>query len=169
MKGFIFSHRVLVSNKRPQCCGRKASWVVLWPSDKLAIEESVQWTAYCSKCCHFRRSWHLQPLEERQRCHHSSSLSNPSGVWNIKLEYIISKRIILGKSTPNRNSFSQPFFNKKVTALLGPDSCLPALSLFSFSARLLSAVEGVELLGRLSPLLLCVGAEVRLWSKHKAS
>ena len=83
----------------------------------------------------FLRAGIFSLLKNTNHCYHGSNLSNQSGGWNFKLEYIISKGIILAKFTLNWNSFSQPFFHKRVIAFLGTGNCLPALTLSSCSAR----------------------------------
>lgn len=76
-----------------------------------------------------RWSWlFLQELSFSQELAFSASWTPPTtvitaltsainqGAWNAKLKYIISKGIILAKFTLNRNSFSQPLSNMRVTA-----------------------------------------------------
>lgn len=122
----------LVSNKGPSVLGGKTIIVKFCAlSDNLSVEDRCAVNLIVSqKTVIFPRAGIFSILKHTNHCYHSSNLSSQSGVWNIKLEYIISKEIILAKFTPNWNNFSQTFFNKRVTALLGTDNCLLTLTLF---------------------------------------
>lgn len=87
------------------------------PSDNPPIEERCAVNLIISqRTVIFPRAGIFSLLKNTNHCYHSSNLSNQSGIWNIKLEYIILKGIILAKFTPNWNCFSQPFSDERVTA-----------------------------------------------------
>lgn len=86
----------------------------------------------------FPRAGIFSLLKNANHCYHSSNWSNQSGVWNIKLEYIIQKGIILAKFTPTEATSVSPSPTRgSLPALLGTDNSRSTLSLSpsSFLAR----------------------------------
>lgn len=107
----------LGTKKGPSVLGEDHHRQFCEPGDNPPIEERCAVNLIISqRPVIFPRAGIFSLLKNTNHCYHSSNLSNQSGVWNIKLEYIIPKGILLAKSTLNWRCFSQPFSNKRVTA-----------------------------------------------------
>lgn len=98
-----------VGTKALQCWGEGPSEVIPELGDNLPIEERCAVNLIISqRTVIFPRAGIFKPLNNTNYCYHSSNWSNQSGVWNIKLEYIIPKGIILAKFTPTDTASASP-------------------------------------------------------------